>query len=33
MADQYVDPSAGQTTGQQESLSSWAAPYVTSMLG
>jgi len=29
----YVDPSAGQTTGQQESLASWAAPYVTSMLG
>ena len=32
MVTQYVDPSAGQTTGQQESLSSWAAPYVTDML-
>ena len=29
----YVDPMAGATTGSQESLSSWAAPYVTSMLG
>lgn len=33
MADQYVDPMAGAQTSQQESLSSWAAPYVTSMLG
>lgn len=29
----YVDPSAGQTTGSQSSLSDWAAPYVTDMLG
>ena len=29
---QYVDPMAGTTSGQQESLSDWAAPYVTNML-
>lgn len=32
MTTQYVDPTAGTTTGSQESLSSWAAPYVTGML-
>ena len=31
-ATQYVDPMAGTTSGQQESLSDWAAPYVTNML-
>ena len=29
---QYVDPMAGTTSGQQESLSDWASPYVTNML-
>jgi hypothetical protein len=29
----YVDPMAGQFTGMESSLSSWAGPYVTNMLG
>lgn len=29
----YVDPMAGQQTGAESSLSSWAGPYVTEMLG
>lgn len=33
MVDQYVDPMAGQQTGAESSLSSWAGPYVTEMLG
>jgi hypothetical protein len=31
--DTYVDPMAGQRTGVESSLSSWAGPYVTDMLG
>jgi hypothetical protein len=30
---QYVDPLAGKQTGTESSLSSWAGPYVTEMLG
>jgi hypothetical protein len=33
MVDQYVDPMAGKQTGTESSLSSWAGPYVTEMLG
>lgn len=33
MADTYIDPMAGQQTGAESSLSSWAGPYVTEMLG
>jgi hypothetical protein len=33
MADPYVDPMAGNQTGTESSLSSWAGPYVTQMLG
>jgi len=33
MADPYVDPMAGKQTGTESSLSSWAGPYVTNMLG
>lgn len=29
----YVDPMAGKQTGAESSLSSWAGPYVTEMLG
>ena len=31
--EQFVDPMAGTMTGQSQNLSSWAAPYVTDMLG
>jgi hypothetical protein len=31
--EQFVDPMAGVQTGQSQNLSSWAAPYVTDMLG
>lgn len=33
MVDTYVDPLAGKQTGTESSLSSWAGPYVTDMLG
>jgi hypothetical protein len=33
MAETYVDPLAGKQTGTESSLSSWAGPYVTNMLG
>jgi hypothetical protein len=33
MVDTYVDPMAGKQLGTESSLSSWAGPYVTDMLG
>jgi hypothetical protein len=33
MVDQYVDPMVGTKTGAESSLSNWAGPYVTEMLG